>query len=106
MTRLGYSEEHEAFRRTVRSFLDREHANLSTLESQGGVDDGFWRRAGEAGLLGLGHTGERDFTFYAISAEELGRTPGSATTGSSLMGDVATYILLNHGTEAQKDKYL
>jgi acyl-CoA dehydrogenase len=105
--RLGYSDEHEAFRRTVRSFLDREHEpRLGELERKGGVDDEFWRKAGEAGLLGLAHTGGGDFTFYAISAEELGRTTGSATTGSSLMGDVATYILVNHGTDAQKEKYL
>lgn len=107
MARIGYSEEHEAFRRTVRSFLDREHEpNLAHYEKLGGLDRDFWRKAGAAGLLGLAHTGERDFTFYAITSEELGRTPGTATTGSSLMADVATYILVGHGTQAQKDKYL
>lgn len=107
MGRIGYSEEHEAFRRTVRSFLDREHEpHLSRFEAQGGTDRDFWRKAGEAGLLGLAITGEGDFTFNAIMAEELGRTVGSATTGSSLMADIATYILTGHGTQAQQDKYL
>lgn len=106
MARYGYSEEHEAFRRTVRSFLDREHEpNLARYEAAGGLGPDFWLKAGEAGLLGLAHTGERDFTYYAIMSEELGRTPGCATTGSSLMADVATYILL-HGNEEQKAKYL
>ncbi|MBB35049.1 MAG: acyl-CoA dehydrogenase [Hirschia sp.] len=107
MTRMGYSTEHEAFRHTVRTFLDKEHEpNLSRFEAQGGTDRAFWRKAGEAGLLGLAVTGEGDFAFYAIAAEELGRTVGSATTGSSLMADVATFILDGHGTDAQKEKYL
>lgn len=107
MARLGYSEEHEAFRRTVRTFLDREHEpNLARYEQGEGLDRAFWRKAGEAGLLGLAHTGEQDFTYYAITAEELGRTPGCATTGSSLMVDVASYILVGYGTVAQKDAYL
>lgn len=107
MARMGYRSEHEAFRHTVRTFLDREHEpNLPRFEREGGLDRAFWHKAGAAGLLGLAHTGERDFAFYAISAEELGRTPGCATTGSSLMVDVATYILVDHGTEAQREKYL
>ena len=107
MARLGYSTEHDAFRHTVRTFLDREHEpNLARYEREGGLGADFWHKAGEAGLLGLAHTGERDFTFYAIMAEELGRTVGSATTGSSLMADVATYILIGHGTRAQQDAYL
>ena len=107
MARMGYSEEHEAFRHTVRSFLDREHEPyLRQYEAKGGLDPDFWKKAGAAGLLGLAHTGEGDFTYYAIMAEELGRTAGSATTGSSLMADVATYILIGHGTQAQKDRYL
>lgn len=107
MARIGYSEEHEAFRHTVRSFLDREHEPyLRQYEAKGGLDRDFWKKAGAAGLLGLAHTGEGDFTYYAIMAEELGRTAGSATTGSSLMADVATYILIGHGTQAQKDRYL
>ncbi|WP_068076615.1 acyl-CoA dehydrogenase family protein [Novosphingobium lentum] len=107
MARLGYSEEHQAFRHTVRSFLDREHEpQLARYEAQGGTDRDFWRKAGEAGILGLAVTGGGDFTFNAIMAEELGRTVGSATTGSSLMADIATYILSGHGTEAQKDKYI
>lgn len=107
MSRMGYSEEHEAFRNTARNFLDRVHEpNLAAYVRKGGVDRDFYRKAGDAGILGLAHTGEGDFTYYAILAEELGRTPGSASTGSSLMSDVATYILVGHGNDEQKEKYL
>ena len=111
MSRLGYTEEHEMYRQTVRAFLDRVHEpNLKKYEAAGGVDADFWRAAGQAGLLGTcipeeygGAGGE--FTFNVILAEELGRTIGSATTGSTLMADMASYFLVDYGTEEQKRKY-
>lgn len=104
---MGYSDEHEAFRHTVRRFLDKEHEpNLSAFEKAGGVDRNFWRKAGDAGLLGLAHIGDGDFTYSCILAEELGRTVGSATTGSSLMADLASEILVGYGAEDQKEKYI
>ncbi|HMB59535.1 MAG TPA: acyl-CoA dehydrogenase family protein [Xanthomonadales bacterium] len=112
MSRLGYSEEHEMYRQTTRAFLDRVHEpNLKKFEAAGGVDDAYWKAAGEAGLLGScipeeygGAGGE--FTFNVILAEEIGHTIGSATTGSTLMADMATYFLVDYGTEEQKQKYL
>ncbi|RJG23484.1 acyl-CoA dehydrogenase family protein [Massilia cavernae] len=112
MTRIGYLEEHEQYRRTARAFFDREHEpNLLRYEKEGGIDAALWRKAGEAGLLGscvpeeYGGAGG-DFTYNVILAEELGRTVGSATTGSSLMADIATHILVGFGNDAQKRRYL
>lgn len=112
MSRFGYTEEHELFRRTVRAFLDKElEPHYKAYAAKGGLDKGFWLKAGSAGILGsnipeaLGGPGG-DFTFSVILAEELGRSVGSALTGSSLMADVATAILLAAGTDAQKKKYL
>ncbi len=112
MERFGYSEEHDQFRRTVRSFLDKElEPHYKAYAAKGGLDKAFWRKAGDAGILGSlipeqygGPGGE--FTFNVIIAEELGRSVGSALTGSSIMSDVATAILLAAGTPAQKAKYL
>ena len=112
MSRFGYTEEHELFRRTVRAFLDKElEPHYKTYAAKGGLDKAFWRKAGSAGILGscipeeLGGPGG-DFTFSVILAEELGRSVGSALTGSSIMADVATAILLAAGTPAQKAKYI
>lgn len=109
--RYGYTEEHELFRRTVRSFLDKElDPHYRRYAEMGGVDKAFWRKAGGAGILGsaipesLGGAGG-DFVFNVILAEELGGSVGSALTGSSLMADIATHILMGHGTEKQKAKY-
>jgi len=111
MNRFGYSEEHEAFRRTARSFFDKElEPHYRSYAAKGGVDKEFWKKAGSAGLLGLcipeefgGPAG--DFTYSVILAEELGASVGSAYTGSSVMADVATYILMGFGTPEQKKKY-
>ena len=109
--RYGYTEEHELFRRTVRAFLDKElEPNYRRYAEQGGLDKEFWRKAGKAGILGsavpedLGGAGG-DFVFNVILAEELGRSVGSALTGSSLMADIATHILMSFGSPEQKAKY-
>ena len=111
MSRYGYSEEHEQFRRTVRSFFDKElEPHYRTYAARGGVDKEFWLKAGKAGLLGLGIPEElggpgAEFTYNVILAEELGASAGSAYTGSSLMADLATYILMGFGSPEQKRKY-
>ena len=111
MSRYGYAEEHEQFRSTVRSFLDKElEPHYRSYAARGGVDKEFWLKAGKAGLLGLGIPEEfggpgAEFTYNVILAEELGASVGSAYTGSSLMADLATYILMGFGTPEQKRKY-
>jgi len=109
--RYGYTEEHELFRRTARAFFDKElNPHYRRYAEAGGVDKEFWRKAGSAGLLGSGIPEEYggpggDFVFNVILAEELGRSVGSALTGSSVMADMATGILMAAGTEEQKRKY-
>jgi alkylation response protein AidB-like acyl-CoA dehydrogenase len=109
--RYGYTEEHELFRRTARAFLDKElDAHYKRYAEAGGVDKEFWRKAGRAGLLGATIPEEYggpggDFVFNVIIAEELGRSVGSALTGSSIMADVATNILMAGGNDEQKRRY-
>ena len=109
--RFGYSEEHDMFRRTVRTFLDKElEPHYRRYAEKGGVDKEFWRKAGSAGILGSAIPEEfggpgGDFVFNVILAEELGRSVGSSLTGSSLMADIATHILMGSGTERQKRRY-
>ena len=53
--RYGYTEEHELFRRTARQFFDKElNPHYRRYAEAGGVDKEFWRKAGQAGLLGSG----------------------------------------------------
>ena len=51
--RTVFSEEHEAFRRTVRVFLENEVLpKYSKWEEDGATPTDIWRRAGQVGLLG------------------------------------------------------
>jgi acyl-CoA dehydrogenase len=109
--RYGYAEEHEMFRRTARSFFDKElEPHYRAYADKGGLDKEFWIKAGRAGLLGsnipeqFGGPGG-DFIFNVILAEELGRSVGSAWTGSSVMADIATNILMQFGNDEQRHRY-
>jgi acyl-CoA dehydrogenase len=111
MARYGYTEEHEMFRRTVRAFLDKElEPHYRKYVEKGGLDKEFWRKAGKAGILGSAIPEEfggpgGDFVFNVVLSEEIGRSVGSALTGSGLMTDIATMILMGFGTREQKAKY-
>ena len=54
MTRTIFSSDHEAFRSTVRTFLERSVIpNLEEYAEVGVLPREFWLEAGEIGLLGL-----------------------------------------------------
>lgn len=105
-----YSEELETFRRTVRAFFAKElKPRMSEFEANG-LDRSFWRAAGRAGLLGsvipeeFGGSGTGPLAAIIIS-EELGRSPEAGATGSSLNSDVLTSMLLEHGSDEQKQRW-
>ena len=56
MDRTLYSEEHELFRKSFRTFLEREVVpNQERWMEAGIVDREVWRKAGEGGFLSLIH---------------------------------------------------
>jgi acyl-CoA dehydrogenase len=112
MTDLSpFTEEEEMFRNTVRNFLDRElEPNADKFLGDIDYDRQFWRKAGAAGLLGAvipeAYGGAGASTICGVvMAQELGRSAGGATVGSSLGGDIATHILVKGGTDAQLRKW-
>ncbi len=106
-----YGEELELFRRTVRSFFQKELEPRVKEFEQHGTDRAFWRAAGSAGLLGVfvpeeyGGPGADPLAIMVVS-EELGRCPAGATVGSCLNADMTTHFMVNFGTEAQKRQWL
>jgi alkylation response protein AidB-like acyl-CoA dehydrogenase len=112
-SRSLFSAEHEAFRDSVRRFVDEELApHHADWEDAQIVPRAVWRRAGELGLLcpnmppeygGLG----ADWLFNVVVIEELARAglsgPGSGFMVHSEM--VAPYILAG-GSEALKAEWL
>ncbi len=78
MKRDVFEPQHEAFRREVADFVAAEVVpHLERWEADRVVDRAWYRRAGAAGLLGLGldevHGGRglRDFRYNAVVIEEL-----------------------------------
>lgn len=108
--RMGFDEQHQMFRETVRKFFETEAApHLDRWEKEGLVEKAFWLKAGEAGLLcptvpeeygGLG----LDFRFNAVVAEEMAYAMVPA--GFTLQSDIIVDYILSYGSEEQKQKYL
>jgi alkylation response protein AidB-like acyl-CoA dehydrogenase len=78
MKRVGFEEEHDLFRDSFRTFLEREGVPHSDeWEHAGLVDRSFFEAAGDAGFLAidapeeLGGGGVRDFRYNQIIAEEI-----------------------------------
>lgn len=103
-----FTEEERMFRNSVRRFLDRElEPNFEKFLGNPAYDREFWRKAGQAGLLGgaiseaYGGPGASDLCALILQ-HELGRSVGGATIGSSLGADIASHILMVGGSEEQK----
>jgi acyl-CoA dehydrogenase len=111
ISRSAYNEDHEAFRRTVRQFMQTEIApNAKEWQENKIVPKSIWPKAGELGLLcptvpeeygGLG----LDFGYNAIVDEE-GAYYGGAATGFSLQSDIVVNYLVSYGSEEQKKHWL
>ncbi|MEM0272207.1 MAG: acyl-CoA dehydrogenase family protein [Thermoprotei archaeon] len=108
---VGVSEEYEAFRKSVREFLERDvRPHVARGEKEGSVPYEVFRKLGEAGLIGVGVPEEYggqggDPLMLAIATEEITRVwPSLATRvgGSGLF----TIMLMYYGNDAQRKKYL
>ncbi|MEW2488303.1 acyl-CoA dehydrogenase family protein [Streptomyces sp. NPDC048411] len=112
MQRQIFTEEHDAFRETVRTFLTKEVLpHYEQWERDGIVAREAWLAAGRQGLLGFavpevyGGGGTTDFRCSAVLAEEFTRagTPGLAL---GLHNDVIGPYLTGLATEEQKRRWL
>ncbi|WP_329284853.1 acyl-CoA dehydrogenase family protein [Streptomyces sp. NBC_00691] len=112
MKRQLYTADHEAFRATVRTFLEKEVLpHYEQWEKDGIVSREVWLAAGRQGLLGLavdeeyGGGGNADFRYASVLAEEFTRagTPGLAI---GLHNDIIGPYLTSLGTEEQKRRWL
>ncbi|AZF03716.1 acyl-CoA dehydrogenase family protein [Pseudomonas sp. R5-89-07] len=109
--RTLFSPEHELFRESVRTFLEKDAAPFhGQWEKQGYIDRSLWSRAGEAGML-CSHVPEAygglgaDFLYSAVVIEEISRL-GLTGIGFSLHSDIVAPYILHYGSEALKHKYL
>ena len=104
--------EHESFRRTVRSFIEKEITpHHEQWEADGQVSREVWTRAGEHGLLcfdvdeAYGGPGVKDFRYNMVLAEEMTKA-GAHGPGFPVHTDITVPYISSLGTEAQKQRWL
>ncbi len=112
MQRTLYEAEHEAFRSSVRSFMDKHVVPFhAQWEEAGIVERSLWLEAGKQGLLGTqvpeqyGGGGVADFRYNCVINEELVRA-GASGPGFTLHNDIMAPYLLNLTTDEQKQRWL
>ncbi|MCP3767897.1 acyl-CoA dehydrogenase family protein [Streptomyces sp. MAR25Y5] len=112
MQRDIYTAEHEAFRDTVRTFLEKEVLpHHERWEQEGAVSREVWRAAGRQGLLGLavdpeyGGGGTDDFCHSAVLIEEFARA-GASGLALSLHNDIVGPYLTRLADDTQKRRWL
>ncbi len=113
MKREIYDEDHEAFRASVKEFVDRsvlphtdEYIAAKALPRE------FWLEAGKQGLLGLcipeeyGGSDAGDFRFNAVLQEELAKVGAAYPTCHGIHADITAPYIVELGTEEQKQRWL
>ena len=107
-----YTSEHEDFRKTARTFYEREVIPFhDAWEKEGIVPRELWRKAGEAGLLCFDvpeeydGPGVEDFRYNVILSEEQTRA-GASGPGFSVHTDIIVPYITSLGTDEQKRRWL
>jgi alkylation response protein AidB-like acyl-CoA dehydrogenase len=114
MRRRLFEAEHDAFRDSVRAFLDKEVIpHLAVWEAEGIVPRELFRRAGATGFLGMaiperfGGGGVADFRFNAVLGEEVMHAGAAAAgLGLTLHNDICLPYFLDLATEEQRRRWL
>ncbi|WP_099370440.1 acyl-CoA dehydrogenase family protein [Sphingobacterium sp. 1.A.5] len=105
--------EHQVFRESLRSFIQKEILpNVDAWEEKGEIDKSIWKKMGDMGYLGLIFPEEYgglnlEFDYSKIFCEELSQCFSGGFTISALVIEYmsATY-LWKYGSEFLKEKYL
>lgn len=108
-----FQEDHQAFRRTVRTFVEKELApNADQWELDENFPDWVFKKAGDLGIFGAHFTEEQgglggDYWFSVAKGEEYAGI-GSAGVGMGLLvqSDMATPCIADLGTPEQIEEFL
>ena len=108
-----FDAQHELFRASVRSFVEREVVpHVEAWEAAGRIPRSIWSRMGELGFLGVEYDekyggGGADLLTTVVLHEECARArSGSFAMAVGVHTDMASPHLYWTGSEALKEKYL
>lgn len=114
MNRDHYTEEHDLFRDSYRTFVEREMVpHRQRWEDEGIVDKELFRKAGASGFLAMevpelyGGSGHKDFFYNNIIIQELcAADVYGQGMGLTLHNDVCLPYFLEFTDDAQKQRWL
>jgi acyl-CoA dehydrogenase len=108
-----FDEQHEMFRQSVRTFVDKEVApHIEEWEQAGQIPKSIWPRMGALGFLGVEYDEKyggagADFLTTAVLCEEMARSrSGSLAMAVGVQNDMASPHLYWTGSEALKERFL
>jgi alkylation response protein AidB-like acyl-CoA dehydrogenase len=113
MKREIFDEDHEAFRSSVKEFLDREVTpHLEEHADHHGLPREFWKAAGAQGFLGLevpeeyGGMEAKDYRFNAVLTEELAKVNMTLPSCVGIHADIVAPYLVHLTNDEQKKRWL
>jgi len=108
-----YDSDHEAFRKSVREFMERMVIpNLESYAENKAFPRELWLAAGEQGLLGLGIPEEyggseaEDFRFAAVLGEETSKVNAALNSCWGIHSDTVVPYFVELATEEQRQRWL
>ncbi|NDU75868.1 acyl-CoA dehydrogenase [Actinomadura sp. DSM 109109] len=112
MRRTVFNEDHEAFRDTIRAFIEAEVAPVyEQWEDAGHPPRDFYTKLGELGVFGIqvpeeyGGAGETSFKYQAVISEECARA-GVSFGGYGVHVNLVLPYLLKYASPEQKKRWL
>ncbi|MEU5324041.1 acyl-CoA dehydrogenase family protein [Streptomyces sp. NPDC021056] len=113
MRRTVFDADHEAFRTSVRAFVERElRPRQEEFIQQRAIDRAVWKAAGQQGLLGLlipeqyGGSEAGDYRFTAVLHEEFARLSVAFASSFTIHCEVVAPYLVELTTEEQRERWL
>jgi alkylation response protein AidB-like acyl-CoA dehydrogenase len=107
-----FNEDHEAFRETIRAFIEAEVVPVyDEWLAAGQAPRDFYYKLGELGVFGIevpeeyGGAGEHSFKFQAVISEECARA-GVTFGGSGVHTALCLPYLMAYATDEQKKRWL
>jgi alkylation response protein AidB-like acyl-CoA dehydrogenase len=112
MSLLAFTELQREIQQTAREFAEREVAPLAAeLDREGRFDHALVQRLAELGFLGMLIPEQwdglgLDASSYLLALEEIAIADASAAVLMSVHNSLPTQMLLNYGTDAQRERFL
>ena len=113
MKREIFDDDHEAFRSSVKEFLDREvKPHLEEHADNHGLPREFWKAAGAQGFLGLevpeayGGMEAGDYRFNTVLIEELAKVNMTLPSCVGIHADIVAPYLVHLTNDEQKKRWL